>query len=63
MSLRVWYGIWYGAPPTGTPWAAIVATRWWQLDRVPTQHAQTEFVPTSVRACSEMGFLSTGQRL
>jgi hypothetical protein len=35
------YGmVWYGAPPT--PWTAIVATRWWQLDRAPAEHAQTE---------------------
>jgi hypothetical protein len=31
---------WYGAPPT--PWTAIVATKWWQLDRAPAEHAQTE---------------------
>jgi hypothetical protein len=53
--------VWYGAPPT--PWTAIVATRWWQLDRAPAEHAQTEsespFRP-GVRVCSEMGFVSTG---
>jgi hypothetical protein len=32
--------VWYGAPPT--PWTAIVATRWWQLDRAPAEHAQTD---------------------
>jgi hypothetical protein len=36
--------VWYGAPPT--PWTAIVATRWWQLDRAPAEHAQTESVPS-----------------
>jgi hypothetical protein len=35
--LRQRYGmIWYGAPPT--PWTAVVATRWWQLDRLETFH-------------------------
>jgi hypothetical protein len=38
--------VWYGAPPT--PWAAIVATRWWQLDRAPAEHAQTESVPSAL---------------
>jgi hypothetical protein len=38
--------VWYGAPPT--PWTAIVATRWWQLDRAPTEHAQTESVPSAL---------------
>jgi hypothetical protein len=39
----VWYGmVWYGAPPT--PWTAIVATGWWQLDRAPAEHAQTESI-------------------
>jgi hypothetical protein len=47
--------VWYGAPPT--PWTAIVATKWWQLDRAPAEHAQTE---SNVRACSGMGFVSTG---
>jgi hypothetical protein len=35
--------VWYGAPPT--PWAAIVATRWWQLDRAPTEHARRPLSP------------------
>jgi hypothetical protein len=30
--------VWYGAPPT--PWTAIVATKWWQLDRTQSEHAQ-----------------------
>jgi hypothetical protein len=30
VSKILWYQVWYGAPPT--PWAAIVAIRWWQLD-------------------------------
>jgi hypothetical protein len=38
--------VWYGAPPT--PWTAIVATRWWQLDRAPAEHAQTESVPSAL---------------
>jgi hypothetical protein len=38
--------VWYGAPPT--PWTAIVATRWWLLDRVPTEHTQTESVPSAL---------------
>jgi hypothetical protein len=37
---------WYGAPPT--PWTAIVATRWWQLDRAPAEYAQTESVPSAL---------------
>jgi hypothetical protein len=42
-----WYGmVWYGAPPT--PWTAIVATRRWQLDRAPAEHAQTESVPSAL---------------
>jgi hypothetical protein len=36
---------WYSAPPT--PWTAIVATMWWQLDRAPAEHAQTESVPSA----------------
>jgi hypothetical protein len=36
--------VWYGAPPT--PWTAIVATRWWQLDLSPAKHAETESVPS-----------------
>jgi hypothetical protein len=43
----VWYGmVWYGAPPTS--WAAIDATRWWQLDQAPAEHAQTESVPSAL---------------
>jgi hypothetical protein len=42
---REWL-VWHGAPPT--PWTAIVATRWWQLDRVPAEHAQTESVPSAL---------------
>jgi hypothetical protein len=43
-----WYGmVWYGA--LSTPWTAIVATRWWQLDRPPAEHAQTESVPSALR--------------
>jgi hypothetical protein len=38
--------VWYGAPPT--PWTAIVATRWWQLDQAPAEHAQTESVPSAL---------------
>jgi hypothetical protein len=38
--------VWYGAPPT--PWTAIVATRWWQLDRAPAEHAQTESAPSAL---------------
>jgi hypothetical protein len=38
--------VWYGAPPTS--WAAIDATRWWQLDRAPAEHAQTESVPSAL---------------
>jgi hypothetical protein len=38
--------VWYGAPPT--PWTAIVATRWWQLDRAPAEHAQTESLPSAL---------------
>jgi hypothetical protein len=38
--------VWYGAPPT--PWTAIVATRWWWLDRAPAEHAQTESVPSAL---------------
>jgi hypothetical protein len=42
-----WYGmVWYGAPPT--PWTAIAATRWWQLDRAPAEHAQTVSVPSAL---------------
>jgi hypothetical protein len=46
----VWYGMDYGAPPT--PWTAIVATRWWQLDRAPAEHAQTESVPSIILGTS-----------
>jgi hypothetical protein len=43
----VWYCmVQYGAPPT--PWAAIVAIRWWQLDQAPAEHAQTESVPSAL---------------
>jgi hypothetical protein len=43
----VQYGMPYGAPPT--PWAATVATRWCQLERAPTEHAQTaESVPSAL---------------
>jgi hypothetical protein len=54
------YGLWNGAPLI--PWTAIIATRWWQPDLAPAEHAQTEFVPSidPRLPCLEMGFVSTG---
>jgi hypothetical protein len=54
----VLYGtVWYGAPLT--PWAAIVATRWWQLDRAQDKEkwrklaARLPLAPVETKPISE----------